>query len=381
MRQRPLPPTIARLVLGLVVAASASLAAAPAGGSGDVLDRPARASALADSRPITALAHAGRRLVAAGQRGHVLLSDDDGHHWTQAAVPVSSDLTALSFPTADTGYAVGHDGVVLGTTDGGETWRKLLDGRAVNALVLEAMQRKVAAGGGEAARKLLDEARRNVDLGPDKPFLDAWFADAREGFVVGAYNLVLHTADGGRTWDSWFDATDNPKLLNLYAIRPLEGALFVVGEGGLLLVRDKGAQRFRALESDYQGSFFGLLALAPAFDANPPPQDGVLAFGMRGHALLSHDHGAHWQALATGLGASITAGEATADGRVVLVDQSGSIAVSRDGGATFARVAVAQPMPLAAVAITPSGIVLGGPRGLRAIDRPAEGAPPNPGSR
>ena len=376
MRHRPLPSTLARLALGMVVAASATVAATSAGGAGDVLDRPARASALANQRPIDALAHAGRRLVAAGQRGHILLSDDDGRTWTQAAVPVSSDLTALSFPTADTGYAVGHDGVVLGTTDGGATWRKLLDGRAANALVLEAMQRKVAAGGGDDARKLLDEAKRNVELGPDKPFLDAWFANANDGFVVGAYNLILHTADGGRTWDSWFDATDNPKLLNLYAIRPLGDALFIAGEGGLLLVRDKGTQRFRALQSDYKGSFFGVLGL-PAADT---PQDGVLAFGMRGHALLSHDRGASWRALDTGLTASITAGEATADGRVVLVDQSGSIAISRDRGETFARVAVAQPVPLAAVAVTPSGIVLAGPRGLREVDRPVDRAASNPGS-
>ena len=366
-----MPAALGRLALGLAVAASTTVAATPAGSSSDVLDRPARPSALADSRPVAALAHAGQRLVAAGQRGHILLSDDDGRSWRQAAVPVSSDLTALSFPTAAIGYAVGHDGVVLGTRDGGATWRKLLDGRAVNALVLDAMQRQVAADGGGDARKLLDEAKRNVALGPDKPFLDAWFADANEGFVVGAYNLILHTADGGRTWDSWFDATDNPKLLNLYAIRPLAGALFIVGEGGLLLVRDPGARRFRALASDYPGSFFGMLGL--------PASDGVLAFGMRGHALLSHDHGAHWRPLDTGLTASITAGEVAADGRVVLVDQSGSIAVSRDGGETFARVAVAQPMPLAAVAVTRTGIVLAGPRGLREIDRPAERAASNPG--
>jgi photosystem II stability/assembly factor-like uncharacterized protein len=366
MSHRSTSSTIARFAAGLAVAASTALAATAVGGSTDVLDRPARLSALAESRPIAALAHAGQRLVAAGQRGHILLSDDDGRSWRQAAVPVSSDLTALSFPTAAIGYAVGHDGVVLGTIDGGATWRKLLDGRAVNALVLDAMQRKVAAGGGDA-RKLLAEAKRNVELGPDKPFLDAWFADANEGFVVGAYNLILHTADGGRTWDSWFDATDNPKLLNLYAIRPLAGALFVAGEGGLLLVREPGAQRFRALTSDYPGSFFGVLGL--------PAAGSVLAFGMRGHALLSHDHGAHWRALDTGLTASITAGEAAADGRVVLVDQSGSIAVSRDGGETFARVAVAQPMPLAAVAVTRTGIVLAGPRGLREIERGAS----NPG--
>ncbi len=338
----------------------------------DVLNRPARMSALAISRPITALAHAGRRLVAVGQRGHVLLSDDDGRTWTQAAVPVSCDLTGMTFPDPQIGYATGHDGVVLRSADGGATWVRLLDGRRVNELVRQALQRKVDAGGSDDDRRLLGEAVRNVELGPDKPFLDAWFADAREGFVVGAYNLILHTTDGGQTWESWFDRTDNPKLLNLYAIRAVGDALFIVGEGGLLLERDQGAARFHALQSDYKGSFFGVLDIP----ASASQHEGVLAFGMRGHALLSRDNGAHWRPLDTGLTASITAGEATPDGRVVLVDQSGSIAVSRDHGDTFARMALTAPVALAAVATTPGGIVLAGPRGLRTVDRPAERALP-----
>lgn len=33
-------------------------------------------------------------------------------------MPVSSDLVAVSFPDAANGWAVGHDGVVLKTSDG-----------------------------------------------------------------------------------------------------------------------------------------------------------------------------------------------------------------------------------------------------------------------
>jgi photosystem II stability/assembly factor-like uncharacterized protein len=42
-------------------------------------------------------ARAGERLVAVGQRGHILYSDDSGNAWQQAAVPVSADLNAVSF--------------------------------------------------------------------------------------------------------------------------------------------------------------------------------------------------------------------------------------------------------------------------------------------
>jgi photosystem II stability/assembly factor-like uncharacterized protein len=96
----------------------------------DPLDTPAVMDARAPRSLLNDIVLAGKRLVAVGQRGHIVYSDDHGKHWTQAAVPVSSDLTAVSFPTPMMGWAVGHDGVVLATKDGGVTWARQLDGRA-----------------------------------------------------------------------------------------------------------------------------------------------------------------------------------------------------------------------------------------------------------
>ena len=66
--------------------------------------------------------------MAAGWRGLIALSDDEGRSWRQAEVPVREDLTALSFPTPAHGWAVGNEGVLLETTDGGAHWAKRLDG-------------------------------------------------------------------------------------------------------------------------------------------------------------------------------------------------------------------------------------------------------------
>ena len=343
----------------LLLATAAVLTGTAVAGS-DTLETPARSSELAQRRLITSLARVGdQAVVAVGQRGHVLRSVDGGRTWAQARVPLSSDLTAVQFVDARIGHAVGHDGVVLRSEDGGASWTRVLDGRSANALVLKHMQRVVDAGGNAYDRKLLDEARRNAELGPDKPFLDLWFANANEGFIVGAYNLIFHTADGGKSWQPWFDRTDNPKLLNLYSIRPANGTLYIVGEGGLLLRLDAAAGRFRALPSVYKGSFFGVLGTSA----------GVLAYGMRGHAFLSDDEGRSWRAIATGLAASITAGDVGADGRVALVDQAGNLVVSSDGGSTFSRIPVQPPVPLAAVALLRAdGAVLGGLRGLRLVD-------------
>ncbi|MDM0050460.1 YCF48-related protein [Variovorax sp. J22R115] len=345
----------------MLLAALGSLAASgTATAASEVLDRPAGMSPLAAQRLITGIARAGERLVAGGQRGHIVHSEDGGRVWVQALVPVSSDLTAVSFVDAKVGYATGHDGVVLGTRDGGHGWTRLIEGRQVNTLVLEHMQRRAAASdASEQDRKLLAEAQRNAEAGPDKPFLDLCFTSANEGFVVGAYGLILCTADGGRTWEPWFDRADNPGLLNLYAIRVHRGSIYIAGEGGLLLKLDRDMQRFRELTSPYKGSYFGLAAT----------KAGVLAFGMRGNAFISTDEGAAWKAVHTGLDASIVGGAVATNGTVALVDQSGGIALSIDGGLSFTRSSLRSQVPLAAVAFaSTSSLVLGGPRGLRTID-------------
>src|SRR4029434_7244202 len=176
---------------------------------------------------------------------------DGGRSWVQAKVPVSSDLVAVTFPTPDQGWAVGHDGVVLHSADGGATWIREIDGRSAGQAMVAYYTAEAAKGGlgsPEQAAKLVDEAKRFAEQGAENPFLDVWFEDERTGFVVGAFNLVFRTADGGKTWEPWFHRSENPKTLHLYAIRPAGGALYVAGEQGLLLKLDRESGRFRALE-------------------------------------------------------------------------------------------------------------------------------------
>jgi photosystem II stability/assembly factor-like uncharacterized protein len=63
--------------------------------------------------------HAGKRLVAVGDRGHILYSDDQGSTWTQAKVPTRQLLTAVFFIDDKQGWAVGHDAQILSSSDGG----------------------------------------------------------------------------------------------------------------------------------------------------------------------------------------------------------------------------------------------------------------------
>src|SRR5512134_1741428 len=238
-------------VAALAAVAMLLPAAAGAAEFKDVLDTPAAASALAPMGLLNGLALAGKRVVAVGQRGHVVYSDDAGRTWVQARVPVSSDLVAVTFPTPSKGWAVGHDGVVLHSADAGATWTRQLDGRGAGA-AMEAWYTAEAAKGGlgtpEQAAKWVEEAKRFAAQGAENPFLDVWFENEQTGYVIGAFNLILRTNDGGKTWEPWLHRSDNPKALHLYAIRPAGGELYITGEQGLLLRFDARDGRFRAVE-------------------------------------------------------------------------------------------------------------------------------------
>jgi photosystem II stability/assembly factor-like uncharacterized protein len=337
-----------RAVLCTAALAVAGLGVARAGVP-RVLTTPALVSPKALGAAMLAVTSAGPRLVAVGERGTVLWSDDGGQRWQQARVPVQATLTTVRFVDVKTGWAAGHLGVILRSDDGGQSWTKQFDGlQAATALVEEAR-----AGGDEAA---LQRARRYAEEGPDKPFFDLAFRDAQHGWAVGAYGLLFRTEDGGRSWRPATSRLANPMGVHLYAVQVSGQDVTIAGEQGFLARSQDGGEHFAPLASPYKGSFFGLLA----------PKDGsLIAFGLRGSVFRSTDGGAHWQKLAVGVSIGLSDGIELADGRVALLAQNGDLLLSRDGVA-FERQAAARPLPAAGLVQAPSGeLVLATLRGVQ----------------
>ncbi len=335
----------------------------------DVLETPALKSPLAAKNLLTGVTLAGERLVCVGQYGHILYSDDHGKNWTQAEVPVSSDLTAVHFPSPLKGWAVGHDGVVLKSEDGGATWSKLFDGRAAAQVMVGHYKaskecstchgptnQPPAAKPTGANACLMEDMKRYIEQGADKPFLDVWFENDTQGFVVGAFNHIFRTTDGGKSWEPWFGRINNPKRFHLFAMRGIGQDLFITGEQGTVWKLDRQVGRFQEIKTPYNGTFFGITG----------KPGSLIAFGLRGNAFRSQNGGANWQKVETGIKVSVTGGTVMDDGRLVLVGQGGQVAMSTDNGASFTPVKVDQVMPIAAV-VAPDRdtLVLAGLNGVR----------------
>ncbi len=339
--------TLVRRLSQLLVLVFAGITLVPALAADDPAIRPSIIAPLASQSLLVDLARAGNRLFAAGERGHVLYSTDDGKSWQQVQVPGSANLTAIYFADERHGWAVGHAEMILRTEDGGDHWER-------------------------------------VHFAPEnqQPLLDIWFADVERGIAVGAYGAFYASSDGGRTWtampfkpegmpgaapvepgdehDEGFEAGYD---FHLNAIaQAADGGLYLAAEAGRLFRSDDVGQSWQELPSPYDGSFYGVL-----------PLDGpaLLAFGLRGHLYRSEDRGQHWTPIDTGTVALLNSAVRVDANTVVIVGMAGTVLVSRDGGSTFSLTRLGDRKAISAVLARADGqLITAGEDGVRRLAVP-----------
>ncbi|HVF35170.1 MAG TPA: hypothetical protein VND91_07575 [Candidatus Saccharimonadia bacterium] len=321
------------------------------------------------------LADGPNRAIAVGERGHILVSEDR-REWRQVDnVPTRSALTGVAI-VGDRAWAVGHDGVILASTDGGLTWTR---------------QRA------QPYDPALDELHNGV------PLLDVWFADQTNGIAIGAYALMLKTSDGGATWtqqalqadsaragadpeataepadaaaaddagddagdethDSWTFSDEDLALeeetdphLNAIA-RTGDGSLFIVAERGTAFRSTDGGATWSRIKLPYPGSMFGVIG----YDGRH-----VLAYGLRGHAFESTDLGDNWTEVETGTELSLLGGTGWPGGGAALVGANGIVLTrSAAGSGLLAHTHPDGVVLSSAIALAPNGeLVVGGENGV-----------------
>jgi photosystem II stability/assembly factor-like uncharacterized protein len=313
-------------------------------------------------------AETNARAIAVGERGHVLVSESRTDWRQVAAVPVRATLTAVS-AIGDRVWAVGHDGVILHSSDGGLNW------------TLQRHEPWTAP--------VDDEEAFSRDPRFGAPLLDVLFIDGQTGYAIGAYALLLRTTDGGATWeqivvgalddgidaampvdapadDDWtFDQDDlalegesDPHLNGI--AQTADGSLFVVAErGAAFRSRDRG-DTWERIQLPYDGSMFGLLALG---------EQHLLAYGLRGNVLESRDGGASWQVVETGTELSLMGGAVLDGGGVVIVGANGVVLqrASPDGPfekATFSNENQETPVLAAVLPLGSRTLMVAGERGI-----------------
>jgi len=254
------------------------------------------------------------KLVAVGERGHILLSID-GVNWQQVITPTQATLTSVFFIDNMVGWAVGHDSTILKTTNGGNNWTFQYS---------------------------------NPSL--DKPLLDVVFKDVFHGVAVGAYGQFLRTIDGGKTWLSEFHEEflleDDIAFLEELKIEDEEAyfderesilphfnriisdgrTTYLVGEMGLIAKSNDLGLTWIKFDEIYRGSFF---------DLSRTHQGNLLVVGLRGHVFRSLKNGTLWLTRKTETTALLNSIILSDEGRIFILGNNGVILESKDDGNTF----------------------------------------------
>lgn len=378
------------LAAGSLIASLMFSAVLPAQAAGwqDPLVTPAMKSLLAHESLLLDVTSAGSRLVAVGERGHIIFSDDDGFTWVQSQqVPVISTLTSVYFVDENHGWAIGHDGVVLHSQNSGLTWVKQFDGFKANEMVLQQAKEDkkkyekelnkakvmgVARRISQIEAKLenatyaLEDAQVDFEEKSTKPLLDLWFKSPMEGFVIGAYGMIFKTFDGGQTWQDWSSHVDNPDRFHLNSIVNIgAGKLMIVGEAGLMLRTFDDGGVWEKMFSPYEGSFFGVSSLN---------KQGIqLAYGLRGNIARTDDFGSSWRLMDSGTEQSLM-GATDRYGRILfVVGNGGAFVKGIDMGRKWENSVRKGRSGAASVLLTTSGhFVVVGEGGVELLDKAGE---------
>lgn len=287
---------------------------------------------------VNGLAQSGKRIVAVGEQGRILVADDPKGPWREATVNPQrgSNLNNVAFVGNKRVLAVGHDSWILRSEDGGETWTEVaLDMEKSEPLlgIAGPFDGRLFAFGAFGQLQVSSDEGRSwqretlVDADAGKPALpkpapeaaDDPFADPFSNFQVQSSGIAE------RHFNAMTQAAD--------------GSLILVGERGLIARSTDGGRTWKAGEPVYAGSFFGVLSL---------PSKALVVYGMRGNAFHSEDFGVTWTRSEVPEKASLFGGTVTQEGNVVLVGAGNAVFVSHDGGASFRRVTDTGPAAIAA---------------------------------
>ncbi|MFH0960404.1 MAG: YCF48-related protein, partial [Pseudomonadota bacterium] len=135
-----------------------------------------------------------------GSAGLVLGTTNGGQSWTSIFSGTSNDLTGISFTIGGIGIIVGKAGTILKTTNGGQSWFALCSGTSSDL--------------------------RGVSL-----------PNSMVGIAVGSSGTILRTTNGGTTWTLQYSSPS----LDLIAVAFVDTNVGVaVGTGGTVLRTNNG---------------------------------------------------------------------------------------------------------------------------------------------
>ena len=206
--------------------------------------------------------------------------------WTNQSSGTTTNLAAVSFCDANTGIAVGTDGTILRTINGGAAWTSQSSGTTNGLYGVSTVNANSATSVGLAGTILHTTNGGTTwaiqTSGTTHDLTAVSFSDVNTGFAVGFDGTILRTTDGGTTWTNQASGVTS----NLYGVSSAgAGSVTVVGDLGTILHTTDGGTLWTSQSSGTATSLHG----ASLIDAN----HGTVV-GYQGTILRTTDGGTTW---------------------------------------------------------------------------------------
>ncbi|MBE0644113.1 MAG: hypothetical protein IH600_08535, partial [Bacteroidetes bacterium] len=258
--------------------------------------------------------------IAVGNNGTIIGSSDGGNTWLTGASGTTNHLhkvfvSGLSLPTIT---VVGDNGTILRSTNGGFTWQPLTSG--VNLDLLDIFVHDPTVGTtltavGESGVILWTNSGGTnwlMRLSPTPKTLNGvFFKNMVDGYAVGIDGTIISTTDGGVNWQ----AVTNPATANLnHIFFTTTDVGWIVGDGGTMLKTTDGGGSWSALTSPTSQNLRRIMFT----DINT----GTMV-GDNGVIFRTTDAGATWNQQASGTTRNLTS--------VFFVDANNGMATGAQG--------------------------------------------------
>jgi photosystem II stability/assembly factor-like uncharacterized protein len=249
-----------------------------------------------------------------------------------------SDLAAVSFSTASTGYVLLRSGQVLYTTNGGDTvtakTRVPLPGNAIaTGLTFVSPTTGFTTTSAGTIERTTDGGNSWTQVGNASVALNGIrFVTAQTAFAFGTANTLLQSTNGGATWSTAPLKLTSPTFENLTGIActSATNCLISTGTSSLILTSDGGQTGSLVTPADETIS-------SVAFTTGA----GVVAVGAAGTTVLSADGGSQFPTVVSG-GPGVSLSSITerpliagAGQSAYLLGKGGQLNVTTNGGATW----------------------------------------------
>lgn len=165
---------------------------------------------------------------APGDNGALARTTDGGRTWTALGVSTSEDVVDVAFPTTEIGFALDSAGTLLRTDNGGGSWSVLNTGTAAKPPAVLALDKDRVLLIGPTGLRRSTDGGGSFDAIRGKLVNKSALQDAdRAGSAIFAWGpkAIIRSTDGGKTW----------RKVGRPSKRPLIGVDFVSAKLGYAL--------------------------------------------------------------------------------------------------------------------------------------------------